>query len=159
MKLQANGIATEPSRSLAWTLTFSPCVNGLEGTKLAPSPCEYAISRPAWAPLSEPLTVTRESSLAAGPSMLICVDTEESRDSGAGETVTREPASAAEMFSRGGVQLGETLGSLNLLALALASAPARDERSAGSATSPAAAISSAAPAIAARRGVLRPLTP
>ena len=73
--------------------------------------------------------MTCESSPAGGPSMLICVETEASRDCGAGETVTREPASAAEMFSRGGTQRGETLGSLNLLAVAVASAPARPERS------------------------------
>ncbi len=38
--------------------------------------------------------------------MLICVDTDASRDCGAGDTVTREPASAAETSSRGGTQLG-----------------------------------------------------
>jgi hypothetical protein len=90
--------------------------------------------------------------------MLICVEAEASRESGAGETVTREPASAAETSSRGGVQLGETLGSLNLLAVAIASAPARPERSAKSAISPAATSSSAAPKTAARWGALRPLT-
>jgi hypothetical protein len=43
--------------------------------------------------------------------MLSCVETDASRESGVGETVTRPPASAAETFSRAGVQLGETLGS------------------------------------------------
>ena len=86
-------------------------MNGLDGTKLAPSPCEYARSRPACAPLSEPVTVTCESSPAGTPSRLSCVETDASRESGAGETVTRPPASAAETFSRAGVQLGETLGS------------------------------------------------
>ncbi len=43
--------------------------------------------------------------------MLICVEADASRESGSGETVTREPASAAETFSREGTQLGESRGS------------------------------------------------
>jgi hypothetical protein len=43
--------------------------------------------------------------------MLSCVETDASREPGIGDTVTREPASAADSFSREGVQGGETLGS------------------------------------------------
>jgi hypothetical protein len=101
--------------------------------------------------------------------MLSCVETDASRDSGAGETVTREPASAAETFRRDGVQRGETLGSTNLLADALGSAPAAlahaptrssATTAAGSATVATAASSAGvAPVRAPRGGARRALTP
>jgi hypothetical protein len=89
--------------------------------------------------------------------MLICVETEASRESGAGETVTREPASAAETFKRGGTQLGEMRGSVNLLARAL-SAPALPERPT---IAPIAEADSASTTTAGarRRRAPRPLTP
>jgi hypothetical protein len=85
--------------------------------------------------------------------MLICVEAEASRVEGAGETVTREPASAADAFSRGEVQGGEVAGGR------LAWAPARAEWSVTTATIPAAAGNSVRPASTARRRMLGPLTP
>jgi hypothetical protein len=71
--------------------------------------------------------------------MLICVETDASRESGAGETVTPPPASEAETFRFGGTQLGEIAGSWNLLAEARRSAPA-PEQPVASATAPASRI-------------------
>jgi hypothetical protein len=101
--------------------------------------------------------------------MLSCVETDASREPGSGETVTREPASAAETFIRGGVQRGETLGSTNRLADALgaaaamlARAPARSSAATAASTAGLAAATSsadAAPASAPRDGAWRTLTP
>jgi hypothetical protein len=81
--------------------------------------------------------------------MLICVETDASRESGAGETVTSPPASAAETFSRGGAQLGESAGSWNPLADARRSAPAPPAQPLASAHAPA---SRTGPAICRPRG-------
>jgi hypothetical protein len=89
--------------------------------------------------------------------MLICVETDASRDSGAGETVTAPPASAAETFSRAGTQLGDIAGSLNALAEALGLAPAGPERVTSNAISAPSADSSARPAITARGETRRAL--
>src|ERR1035441_1835045 len=59
--------------SLAHTVTCSPGVNGLEGTKLAPAAEEYERSRPAWRPLLEPTTAIELSAPADAPRKLICV--------------------------------------------------------------------------------------
>jgi hypothetical protein len=72
--------------------------------------------------------------------MLICVETDASRESGAGETVTPPPASEAETFSFGGTQLGEIAGSWNLLAEASGSAPAPPEQPVASTSVPASRI-------------------
>jgi hypothetical protein len=90
--------------------------------------------------------------------MLSWVDADAARESGPGETVTREPASAAETFRRGGTQRGEIFGSLNLPAVAVASAPARLERPT-SATPVAASSTSVATTSATPARALRPLTP
>jgi hypothetical protein len=90
--------------------------------------------------------------------MLSWVDADESRDSGPGETVTREPASAAETFRPGGTQRGEIFGSLNLLAVAVASAPARLERPAIATPAPARSTA-VATASASLVRALRSLTP
>ncbi len=89
--------------------------------------------------------------------MLICVETDASRESGAGETVTLPPASAAETFRSGGTQLGDMAGSLNALAEALGSAPAGPERVTSSAISAPSANSSARPARTARGETRRAL--
>jgi hypothetical protein len=68
--------------------------------------------------------------------MLICVETDASREPGAGDTVTPPPASEAEASSFAGTQLGETAGSWNLLAEARRSAPAPPEQPVARATEP-----------------------
>ncbi len=55
------------------TVTVSPEMNGALGTKLAPSPCEYARSRPPWTPLSEPRTSIADSDEGVAPKRLIWV--------------------------------------------------------------------------------------
>jgi hypothetical protein len=75
--------------------------------------------------------------------MLICVETDASRESGAGETVTPPPASEAEIFRFGGTQLGEIAGSWNLLAEARGSAPAPPEQPSAGAHAPASRIAAA----------------
>ena len=49
------------------TVTVSPGVNALVGTKLAPRPSECGFSVPAWAWLREPVTVTAPIWLGAIP--------------------------------------------------------------------------------------------
>jgi hypothetical protein len=84
--------------------------------------------------------------------MLIWVVAEASLLSGSGETVTRSPASAAEMFSRGGTQLGESAGGPGAeLAEASATATATIAATAAASAEPANTVRPAAP--------LRPLAP
>ena len=49
------------------TVTVSPGVNALVGTKLAPRPSEWALRVPEWARLRDPVTVTVPISLGAIP--------------------------------------------------------------------------------------------
>ena len=79
------------------TVTRSPSANGRAGTKLAPSPCEYAAQAPACAPVREPTTLTALSSPDGTPRKLICVCGEASRLPGSGDTVT-DPSCSAELF-------------------------------------------------------------
>ncbi len=89
--------------------------------------------------------------------MLICVETDASRDCGSGETVTRLPASDAETFRCAGAQLGDTPGSTNPLDRATTSA--RLERGATSAAAAASSRASVAPASASGGRLAPALTP
>src|SRR5437588_1428030 len=89
----------------ARTCTRSPSAKRRAGRKLAPSPCEYASTRPAWRPVREPVTLMCASSRAGTPRKLICVSGEASRLPGRGEIVT-DPACRAESLSLAGVHMG-----------------------------------------------------
>jgi hypothetical protein len=75
------------TRTRTRTVTDSPAVNGCRGRKLAPTPAEYAATRPECDPLVEPTTETSCRSLAGTPRKLICVAGEASEVPTRGEIV------------------------------------------------------------------------
>ena len=92
--------------------TVSPCVNGVRRHEARAVALRVGHQPSRVSAAARALDRDAARAAPAGtPSRLICVAAEASRARAPGETVTREPASAAETFRRGGAQRGETVGS------------------------------------------------
>src|ERR1700733_976487 len=88
-------LVAAPAPSSARTVTRSPPMNGRLGTKLPPPPWEYAYTRPACSPDSEPVTDTSWMSDTSMPRKLIWVSGLAVSVPGSGETSTSVPGRLA----------------------------------------------------------------
>src|SRR5947209_1252755 len=82
----------------AVTVTRSPGSKWVAGTKLVPGRLEYGTRRPAWRPLTEPVTVTAPSFARVAPRKLISVSGEALRAPGEGDAVTPPGSNAFVSF-------------------------------------------------------------